>query len=261
MPTCDDLRIGGTLSPTGITGGISINGTALSVADWSGIFGHPGFRSAPLDISGRPGVRVVGQGLPRGRFFNLDLNVGVLNPQGTLTVSECEQKQANTDSFLSYLADPAGAYLEVDMPDQSKRFIYVYAVDPSFVSQPRKLRTIRAPLVSSLAYWHVGGNESTDTISGADTLVAGGNVNIYDPVLTFAGDGTFQHTGLGWELEIAGSGGPVTVNLGTRTVTEGGNPAPNLLRRNHRDWGWFTPGNNSVTSDVSVTVTWRNQYA
>lgn len=261
MPTCDDLRIGGTLSGSGITGGISINGTALSVADWSGIFGHSGFRSAPLDISGRPGVRVVGQGLPRGRFFTLSLNVGELNPQGTLTVSECEQKQANTDSFLSYLADPAGAYLEVDMPDSTKRFIYVYAVDPSFVSQPRKLRTIRAPLVSTLGYWHVGGNESSDTISGADTLVAGGNVNIYDPVLTFAGDGTFQHTGLGWELEIAGSSGAVTVDLGTRTVTEGGNPAPNLLRRNHRDWGWFTPGNNSVTSDVSVTVTWRDQYA
>ena len=261
MPTCDDLRIGGTLSGSGITGGVSINGTALSVADWSGIFGHSGFRSAPLDISGRPGVRVVGQGLPRGRFFTLSLNVGELNPQGTLTVSECEQKQANTDSFLSYLADPAGAYLEVDMPDSTKRFIYVYAVDPSFVSQPRKLRTIRAPLVSTLGYWHVGGNESSDTISGPDTLVAGGNVNIYDPVLTFAGDGTFQHTGLGWELEIAGSSGAVTVDLGTRTVTEGGNPAPNLLRRNHRDWGWFTPGNNTVTSDVSVTVTWRDQYA
>lgn len=261
MPTCDDLRIGGTLSATGITGGVSINGTALSVADWSGILGHSGFRKTPLDISGRPGVRVTGQGLPRGRFLNLSLNVGDLNPQGTLTVSECEQKQANTDSFLSYLADPDGSYLELDMPDSTKRFIYVYAQDPSFVAQPLKLRTIRTPLTSSLAYWHVGGNQSSDTISGADTIVAGGNVAVYDPVLTFAGDGTFEHTGLGWELEIAGSGGAVVVNLGTRTVTEGGVPSPNLLRRNNRDWGWFEPGNNAVTSTVSVGVTWRNQYA
>lgn len=35
MPTCDDLRIGGTLSATGITGGTSVNNYGISVEDWS----------------------------------------------------------------------------------------------------------------------------------------------------------------------------------------------------------------------------------
>ena len=117
------------------------------------------------------------------------------------------------------------------------------------------------PLVADWPYWSVGGQEETDTISGADTMTVGGTQDVYDAVLVFAGDGTFTHSGLGWNIEVTGSGGAVTVDLGARTVTEGGNPAPNRIRRSNADWGWFEPGSNSVTSDVSVTVTWRNQYA
>ena len=48
MATCDDLRLGGTLSATGITGGLSINNTALSIEDWSGVLGHPGNQPDPI---------------------------------------------------------------------------------------------------------------------------------------------------------------------------------------------------------------------
>jgi hypothetical protein len=127
--------------------------------------------------------------------------------------------------------------------------------------QPRRQRSISVPLESPMTFWKAGGNQSTDTISGADTLVNGGNREVYDAVLVFASDGTFTHSGLGWDLTITGSTGAVTVDLGARTVTMGGNPADNLLTRTDRKWGWFLPGNNSVTSTVSVGVTWRASWA
>lgn len=261
MALCDDLRLGGTLTGTGITGGLSINDTAISVFDWSGIFGHAGLTGSALEVNGRPGGFFAGDLLGRPRFPILNLEIHDIGPGGLLVEPDaCQQLQANTDDFLELLADPAGNYLEVDMPDATSRFLHVAALDPALFSQPEALRRISAPLVGDWPYWREGGNQSTDTISGADTITNLGRVSIYDAVLVYAGDGTFQNTTAGWEIEVVGSGGAVTVDLGNRTVTEGGTPANNRIRRDSRDWGWFLPGVNSVTSDVSVVVTWRIQF-
>lgn len=269
MPTCNDLRLGGTLSGSGITGGVSINGTAYSVTDWSSILGLSGVSNSQVEVYGSPGAIAAGDLLGLPYFFDLNLAILDRNFAGGLTEATAnEQKQANTDLFLSLLAAAQPQYLELDMPDGSSRFRRVQAFNPAPIRQPRRLRTISAPMTDNWPYWHEGGNESTDTISGADTLIVGGDVDVYDAVLVFSGDGTFTHTGLGWGIEVTGSGGAVTVTLGPppRTVTEGGNPAPNRVRlhpapNQGRKWGWFEPGNNAVTSDVSVTVTWRDQYA
>lgn len=262
MPTCNDLRLGGTLSGTGISGGTTINGTALAVDDWTGIFGHAGISFTPVEVSGRPGGLLVGDGLGKARFPNLTMRVEPNGPNGTLTsADECQQIWDNTDDFLALLASSSGQYLEVDLPDSSKRYIRVVALDAAGVSQPFKQRRVFVPLYSPDPYWHAGGNQSTDTIVGTDTLVTAGNVNVNDAVLVFAGDGVFTHLGQNWQLTVSGSTGAVTVDLGARTVTMGGNPADQVLEPSNRQWGWFTPGNNSVDSDVSVGVTWRNQYA
>lgn len=262
MPECNDLRLGGSLSATGISGGTTINDTALSVADWSGLLGSPGMTGTMAQVNGRPGGYVAGDRLGLPRFPTLSMNILDRDHSGGLTApTAAEQKQDNTDEFLALLTAPSGNYLEVDMPDNTSRFLYVYNFDAAPIRQPRRLRSIVAPLQSPMSYWKEGGNQSSDTISGADTLVNGGNREVYDAVLVFAGDGTFTHSGLGWDLTITGSTGAVTVDLGARTVTMGGNPADNVLTRNNRAWGWFTPGNNSVTSTVSVGVTWRASWA
>jgi hypothetical protein len=128
------------------------------------------------------------------------------------------------------------------------------------VTQPIKVRRLSVPLWSPNPYWRAGGTQSTDTISGADTLAVAGNVSVYDAVLVFSGDGAFTNSTAGWTLTIAGSVSPVTVDLGQRTVTQAGSPADQLLTPTDRSWGWFRPGNNSVTSSVSTTVTWRNSF-
>lgn len=258
---CTDLRLGGTLSATGITGGTSINNYAYAIEDWSNLLGTAGMTASVQSVNSRPGGVIAGDRLSLPRFPTLSVTITDRNATGGITEPTfAEQKEANTDALLALLANPAGTYLEVDMADGTSRFLYVYNIDPAPILQPRRKRTIRTPLMSPFPYWKAGGNQSSDTISGGDTLVNGGNAPVYDAVLTFAGDGTFEHTGLGWEIEIAGSSGSVVVDLGNRTVTQGGVAAENLMRHTDKDWGWFLPGSNSVTADVSVGVVWRASW-
>jgi hypothetical protein len=262
MSACNDLRLGGVLSAAGLTGGTSINSTALAVADWSQILGSAGMSGRVQVINGRPGGVVSGDLLGRERYPILSMHITDRDAAGGLTEpTTSEQKVANTDVFLGLITDPDGQYLELVMADGSLRFIHVRDLSPAPIIQRRRSRRIRVPLVSTFPYWKAGGQESTQTISGADLMAFGGNREVYDAVLVFAGDGTFTHSDLGWSVEVTGSGAAVTVDLGARTVTEGGTDALNRIRRDSRKWGWFVPGSNNVTSDVSVEVTWRSSHA
>jgi hypothetical protein len=267
VATCDDLRLGGTLSAAGITGGTSINSTALSVADWSRILGSAGISGGIQVVNGRAGGFVAGDLLGRERHPMLRMRLTDIDPVGGLTEpTRGEQLQANTDMFLALVTNPDGQYLEIDMPDGSQRFLFVYNFDASAIRQPRRQRTISVPLISAFPYWKAGGQEATQAISGADLMAFAGNREVHDAVLVFSGDGTFTHSDLGWSIEVTGSAAAVTVDLGARTVIESGADALNRIRRTPATgkggvWGWFTPGSNNVTSDVSVGVTWRPSYA
>ena len=262
MTTCDDLRLGGTLSATGIAGGQSINNTGIGVEDWSSLLGTAGITGQSVEVFGRPGAYLAGDRLGQPRFPTLNMQItGWDRTGGTAWIDT--QLQDNTDTFLELLSSPSGEYLEVDLPDTTSRFLYVWNLDPSLIAQPRRVRTMRAPLFSSFPYWKEGGQEDTDTISGTAPLSVGGNREVYDFEMVFSGDGTVTHNGLGWTIEVTGSGGAVTVDLSTQpiSITEGGTPANNRVRRNNRKWGWLVPGNNSITTDVSVDFTWRSSWS
>jgi len=257
---CNDLRLGGTLTGTGITGGTSINSAALEVVDWTGVYGYPGVAGNIAQVSGRPGGIISGDMLGRPRFLDLAIRATRSGPNFTLTAPTTpEQLVDNTDTFLGLLTVPE-TYLELDMPDSTTRFLSVTALDPFSIAQPKRERTMTVPLIGDWPYWREGGNQQSDTIGGADSVVIGGNADVYDAVMVFAGDGTFTNSTAGWSITITGSAGAVTVDLGNRTVTEGGNPALNRLRRTRRDWGWFNVGSNTVTTSVSTVITWRTQW-
>lgn len=258
---CDDLRLGGTLSASGITGGLSINSTAISIFDWSTLFGHAGMTGSMLEVNGRPGGFVAGDLLGKPRFPVLSIQIHKTGPDGILVAGTAdEQLWANTDEFLQLLTDPAGNYLEYDLPDATSRFLRVTALDVGLIAQGDGRRRVSVPLVADWPYWRQGGQQNSQVISGADTLTNQGRAVIYDAVLVFAGNGTLTNLTEGWMIEVTGAAAAVTVDLGARTVTEGGNPATNRIRRDSRDWGWFGAGANSVTATVSVTVTWRRQF-
>lgn len=263
MIGCDDLLIGGTVTSGGVTGGYSINGTAYSVGDWSTIFGGSGLSGRQLEVLGRPGGFMTGDLLGRSRFFNLDLVILDRNTSGGLTEpTSAEQRDENTDVLLQTIASPTPQVIEAIMADGSSRYIEATALDASQIDQARRLRSITIPYETTWPFWRDAGAVTTDTLSGADTLVVAGKQPIYDAVLTFAGNGSITHPALGWSITIAGAAGAVVVDLGNRTVTESGNEATNRMRRSgNREWGWFTPGNNSVTvATTSVGVAYRAQY-
>lgn len=258
MANCDDLRLGGALTGAGITGGTSVNSRALAIRDWSLLLGHSGISYSPVSVEGRPGSVLTGDGLGKPRLMTLNMNITRWNATMTQT-NESIQVMTNTDTFLALLAEKNGQYLELDMCDGTKRFQYVNALDPAQVQQ-RVRRSIGVPLFARWPYWRSGAAQSTDTITAGDTIVVGGNVDVYDAVLVFAGNGAFTNTTEGWTITIAGAASAVTVDLGNRTVTQAGVPADQLMTRTDREWGWFSPGSNSVTSNVSVVVTWRNSW-
>lgn len=263
MIGCDDLLIGGTVTAGGVTGGYSVNGTAYSVGDWSELFGGTGLTGRQLEVLGRPGGYMTGDLLGRSRFFNLELVILDRNTSGGLTEpTSQEQRDENTDVLLATIASGVPQVLEVLMADGSSRYITATALDASPIEQPRRQRRITIPYETTWPYWRDAGAVSTDTMSGADTLAVAGKQPVYDAVLTFAGNGSLTHPGLGWSITIAGASGAVVVDLGNRTVTEGGNEATNRMRRTGgRVWGWFTPGNNSVTAaGTTVGVAYRAQY-
>lgn len=266
MSRCSDLRLGGTLSASGITGALSINDTAIGVADWAGLLGTPGITGSAQVVNGRPGMFLAGDQLGRPRFFGLNIRIGRLGPNGTLTEPDANhQVWENTDDFLTAVQVPE-TLLEVDLPDGTSRFLRVTNLDIGLSTFHQKKREFSIPLVSDWPYWRAGGQEESDVVSAPVSITVGGRKNVYDAVLVFSGNGTFTHSGLGWAIQVLGAAGPVTVDLGARTVTEGGLAAQNRIRRTPvtgqgRVWGWFTPGANSVTSSVSVTVTRRAQFA
>jgi len=261
MSVCDDLRLGGTLdTETGLSGGTNINGTELAVADWSGILGHSGISYTPVEVSGRQGGFLVGDGLPRHRYPTLSMRI---KDQGECDALDtpADRLLENTDTFLALLASGQGQYLEVDLPDSTSRFIKVYALSPAAISQPRAVRRITVPLYSPDPYWNEGGINHVEAVSGVDSFSVGGNVHVYNAVIHFSGDGTFAHLDNDWSITIDGSTGTVDVDLGARTVQQASVDADHLMTPTNRLWGWFTPGTNNVQSDVPCSVAIRYQYA
>lgn len=261
---CSDLRIGGTLSGSGITGGISVNDTRIAVSDWSGLLGKVGYDRQLVQVAGRAGGYPVGDGVPDVRFLTLNLAVTrwAATGRGSLTeASEDEQVDANTDALLETLADPDGFYLERDLGDGTSRFVHAYAID-SFSFSQRIWRRASIPLRADTPFWRSGGAQSSDSLSGADTLTNGGNARLHDAVLTFpSGGATLASAALGWTIQTAATSAAVVVDLGARTVKRSGTDVDALLTLADGVWPWFEPGANSVTvTGSAITATWRDPW-
>jgi hypothetical protein len=256
---CDDLRIGGTLSASGISGGVSINNAGIAVMDWSGIFGHVGYSSFAARVAGRPGVTLVGDALPKERYLTLNLAMTQkARTGGPVEPSLGAYLWENTDTVLGYLADPVGFYLEVDDPLSTTRFVFCNAPDPALIDLFREERRTSIPIVCSEPYWKVGGQESTNTGTGAGTITNTGNATVYDAILDFAGAGAYTNSTAGWTLTVSAA---CVLDLGNRTIQVAGVNSDNLLTgRTDQAWGWFLPGANTITRSATVTTTFRSQY-
>lgn len=91
--------------------------------------------------------------------------------------------------------------------------------------------------------------------SGTGTINLGGNAPVHDAILTFTGDGSIETDDGLSGVEIVGSSGTVVVDCGTRAVTQGGNPAPGLVRPLTNRFLYLPAHPTNPLNPVGVTIT------
>lgn len=260
---CIDVKVGGSISGSTITGGTSLVAENLLIADYSGLWGVPGGRGLLSDIVGQPGSALAGQNLPRHRL--LTLSVRATDTPGGGGVPTHQQLSDNQDTLAGLFDDPAGTLIEWVTPDGSSRWIIAHALQSAPIVIQTRYRLLSLPLDAPWPYWRAETLDS-QVINGAAVAYTnlGGTVKrVYDPILEFAGDGVFTDNSSGLTCTVAGSAGTVTVQrdatTGRWTATEGGSPVPNKVTFADPRGVYLTKGGTATTT-VSVTVKTRDQW-
>jgi len=262
---CVSIRLGGTVTDAGITGGVDIGDLRYQVDNWSGLWGSIPIRATHQRISGRAGRVLTGSRLPDFRLLTLSLrsmpwdSTGGYTGGAGYTDEECGQIVENLLGMVGFFGDAEPLVIEWVVDPARSLYLEVYAVQGSPVQTQGKYRLLSQPLEASYPYWREA-VLAEETIVGADTIVNPGTAGIFDPVLVFSGDGTFENLTTGQEITVAGSAGPVTVDVGNRTILEGGGDADGVAAVERNQWMRLDRGANSVTSSVSVDVEYRPAY-
>lgn len=265
--TCDRIRFGGTISGSTLSGGTLVESQAIALTTWSGLLGHPGYRGTNSVTLGRDGSSHRAKPY-RERMFTLSVAAWNRDSVGTITApgGKCEELDDNQDTLLGLIDGNGGQFIiEQDMTDGTTRWIRAevsagaYYVDGPVFGESFAARTLFVPLVSAYPFWQ-SETLNSDTLSGSDSLVNAGNGRISNAVLTFAGDGTLTNSDNGQTLTVAGSSAAVTVDVYAQTVTMSGSPADNVLTPGDSQWMTFSAGTTSVTTTVSVGVSYRDHW-
>ena len=259
--SCDDVKVGGTVGAASITGGRSISDYAVTVIDYTALWGTVGKRAGSLPVIGQPGTIIAGAELPKERLLTLNLFGSDLPAAGG--VGSVTDLWANQDDLTSLFTDSGGVILEWVLPSES-RWLRVWGLTGAAVSIRQKFRRLSLPLVSAWPYWRSDTLQSAVVDGAAVAVAIGGTTErVYDPKLVFSADGTFTDDTSGLAITIAGSANAVTVErdsvTGRWTATEAGSPVPGKVTVSDSRWIFLTRGG-TFTSTVSVTVSWRDQW-
>lgn len=263
MSGCDDLKLGGTLGSSSITGGVSVSNEGIAVEDYAGLYGAPRQRGVVAEVSGRAGAVLssVDNRLPAARLFNLPFWILDRNPATGLLDGDSpgEWVDANQDTIDRLIHARSGFLIERVRCDGTRRYLHAFQNGQATVRVRGRWRLNIIPCVAPFPYWRTVAAVGPQTISGATTIsINDGSMPVYDPVLVFSGDGTFTNSDTGQAITVAGSSGAVTVRCGDQpSVTQAGVPARNLVTTNDDEWMRFDRGTVNVTSTVSVDVSWR----
>jgi len=278
FPTsCQRLRMGGVVSGSSITGGTVIESGGIALASWDGILGYPGRVGEDAPILGRDGAHRNTKTY-RERLVNVAFLARDRDATGTIVLPDGRRQhlQVNLDGIAS-LIDGAGAtvILERDLADGAggtvTRWIELEAVE---ASTPVRRSALFGPSHSAYevvqqfrAAYPMWQSETlhTDTLTqaGSPNVIANaGNGRISNAVLVFAADSLVTHGTDAATLEITGSAGAVTVDIGAASITNGGGSADNLLEPPAQAcWMRLYPGANALTvTGANVDLSWRDHW-
>lgn len=265
MPPCVSLKLGGTVTDAGITGGIEIGDLRYQVNSWSNLWGSIPIRGSHQRISGRAGRVLTGSRLPDMRLLTLNLrsmpwdSTGGYSDGAGYTDAECGQIIENLLGMVGFFGDSDPLVIEWIIDTSRSLYLEAFAVQGAPVITEGKHRLISQPLEASYPYWRESVLQ-TDTISGGDTITNPGTAEIFDAELVFSGDGSFSNSTTGLDIAVSGSTGPVTIDALTGVVTMAGVDADGVAAYDSSQIMRFARGVNTVSSTVSVDVKTRPAY-
>lgn len=221
----------------------------LSTDGWENI---PGFRGEDLRVPGVDGA-IWRPNKPRDvKEFELPVVIfGVDRTTGLVTTSPPQHIRDNLD-HLFRLLNPILTQVQIRkvISTDPEREILCQLADGADVGPYQRnplTRAIVLRFTATIPYWR-----TIPALAPASppTFNPGGNAPVTDAVITFTGGSTprLTNTSTGDWIELSGSiGSPVTVDVGARTVTQGGISALNLFTRLRRRWMIFRPVTNNLT--------------
>lgn len=216
------------------------------------------FKQVPFDLHlsfqqlyGRDGAVKTGKTTILPRQFVLDGRIYYPGDKGRI--------ERELDSILSFLIHPP---IEVYRLHTHDRFLRAYPLGApqDWIDLGIELG-LRIPMIAPDPYWY--GPEVEVTISGTQTIEVDGTAPTY-PLITTAGSVsnlTVSNLLTGKEFVVAGATGVIEVDNAEHTVTVDG---INRLDLVNEDWflaGFdLLPGQNQITSNTPITVTYRPRW-
>jgi len=217
------------------------------------------FRRVPLEIDvpsqpllGLDGDVVTGKSTLRPRQFTLE--GGIYHPNK-------EHIRQELDSILSFLMHPP---IEVYRHHTHDRFLRAHALGApqDWIDLGAEL-SLRIPMIAHDPYWY--GQEVTVTVSGTQTITVDGTAPTY-PLITTASSVsslTVSNALTGKGFAVTGASGVVEVNCDHREMTVKVNGI-NRIDLINEDWllnSWeLLPGENQITTNTPITVTYRPRW-
>ena len=215
------------------------------------------FRRVPLDIEvpsqplyGRDGDVRTGKTTLRPRQFVLE---------GGIYYPNKERIRQELDSILSFLMHPP---VEVYRQHYHDRFLKAYPMGglQDWLDAGAELQ-LRIPMVALDPYWY--GQEVEVTVTGTQTITVDGNAPTYPLIKTVNSVMELSVTNqlTGQSITVSGTSGVVEVDNTNYSVTIDGESRLDLA---NEDWlltGFeLLPGQNQITTNTPITVTYRPRW-
>ncbi len=217
------------------------------------------FKRVPLEIEvpsqtlfGLDGDVVTGKSTLRPRQFVLD---------GRIYCPDKDRIERELDSLLSLLMNPP---IEVYRQHYHDRFLRAYPLGApqDWIDDGAELG-LQIPMIAPDPYWY--GPEVTVNISGTQTITVDGTAPTYPLITTASSVSSLVVSNVltGQEFVVTGATGVIKVDCDKRSmsVTVGGINRIDLI---DDDWvlhSWaLLPGENQITTNTPITVTYRPRW-
>lgn len=282
---CQRIRMGGSVSGSTISGGVSIQNLAINFADFNGLLTYPPKRGQNYTAIGADGTRLSNRKPFGESIITLNLRVYPFDEDGMIvaTGGREEHLQQNIETLTELIyGSGLDIIIERDVPDGAggldTRFIRGEVLTGFQIGEGEaRTKKLSVPVKCAYPFWQ-SETEYSQAIT-SNTITNNGRAPISNMVIVFPGDGTLTYTNppdgphgapaTDEIIEITGSTGAVNVTpggeRGGRAVyASGGASAMGALRVNRPYWmRWdaaHADGDIDLTGTGSPVVYWRDHY-